>query len=91
MNFLKSILNEAKSVRGGVNIGDDYRVMRLGFDPNGNWSYWVSYAGGKAKKIQSINLDGAKHRVTNIHDFLTDDSNAEKQKIKAYYQEYIAK
>lgn len=91
MEFLKTILNEAKSVRGGVDIGDDFRVMRLGFDANGNWSYWISQSGGKAKKIQAVNLDGGNNKVTNINDFRTDSSNAEKNNIKTYYRKYIAK
>lgn len=89
MKLLKEILTEARSVKGGVDIGGNFRVMRIGFDKNGNWSYWVS-VGGRARKIQATNLMGGKHKVTNINDFRTDATDQEKENIKQYYNEYMA-
>lgn len=90
MKFLNELLNEHKAVKGGVDIGDGFRVMKVGRDVNGNTSYWVSRNGGRAKKIQAVgNIEGDK--VFDIRDFANSSTDSIKHQIKEYYYTYLMK
>lgn len=43
-------------------IGNGYRITKMGLDTNGNYSVWVSYQGERAKKIQTLQNLPVMHR-----------------------------
>jgi len=47
-----------ESVAKAVDIGDGIEIDKVGYDRNGNWSYWVRIDGARAKKIQHMSLVG---------------------------------
>ena len=88
MNLLNELLNEYANTTNGIDIGNGFRVVRVGRDINGNFSYWVSFNGKRAKKIDVVgNIKGDK--VMNIRDFASEATNHIKQQIKDYYLEYL--
>ena len=87
--FLGEMLEEVKSSKSGVDIGDGFRVMRVGHDTNGNWSYWISKNGGRAKKVQSINLNGGKGKIEDLRDFRDSAATPTINAIKSYFREHI--
>ena len=88
MKFLNELLNEHKSDRRGVNIGEDFKVHKVGYNRNGLWCYWVSYMDGRAKAIQvNGNIEG--NRITDIRDFNKPETDDIKDGIKEYYRRYL--
>ena len=57
MGILKKLLNEAKkAVKVDLELGKGksgyYFITKVGYDANGNWSYWIAKGGNKPKKVQ---------------------------------------
>lgn len=84
-----SIKVEAKSSKSGVDIGDGIKVHKVGNDPNGNWSYWISRDGGKQKKIQTTNLEGGKGKLTDVRDFGTPAGKQAVRLVKDYVKQHM--
>lgn len=83
----ETFISEAKASKIGIDIGDGFSVHKVGFDKNGNWSYWISKGRSKQKKVQVVgNVKGSK--ITDVNAFKT----APKETIsslKAYANEYL--
>jgi len=92
MKTIQDFLSEGKKApKGGYDIGDGMSVTKVGYDTNGNWSYWIS-KGGSAKKIQTTNLNGGSGKITNIHDFKDVNSSNTKKAIaliKNYAKQFM--
>lgn len=58
--YTDHLLSEKKAP---IELGKSLYLHRVGYDANGNWSYWVSKGGNKAKKIQAINLKGGSNKI----------------------------
>jgi len=76
-NIYKEVeMDEAKTAgKTGIDIGDGMAVAKVGYDANGNWSYWIRKDGGN-KKIQTINLNGGSGKISDINDFRAKTSDA---------------
>jgi len=83
MNNFNRLL-ESKDSKKGIDIGDGFRVHKIGHDANGNWSYVIS-KGNKTTKIQAANINNGSGKITNIEDF-KDDLYADE--IKEYAKKY---
>jgi hypothetical protein len=80
---------EGKTSKTGIDIGDGFKVHKVGNDPNGNWSYWISRDGGKQKKIQTTNLEGGKGKISDISDFKKSEGKAAIRLIKNYANKHM--
>jgi hypothetical protein len=89
--MLKQLLEESKFSKNGIDIGDGYSVHKIGYDINGNWTYWIKYGNKSLKQIQAINILNGRNKVVNINDFKVDETNEIKNEIKKYYSKYIIK
>jgi hypothetical protein len=58
-----------------VEIAPGIYVNRVGFDVNGNWSYWVSHGSNKSKKIQHGDASAESSSVTKLEDFENPNDN----------------
>ena len=77
-----------RSSRGkALDIGDGFRVTRQGMDENGNYSVWVSYRQGRAKKIQTNGNLPSVHNPREGRGVITVKGAAE---IKDYYRAYCS-
>lgn len=90
-----SILTEAKQPKY-VDIGDGYYVNKVGLDPNGNSSVWVSKGSGRAKKIQMGGTiphkrDIMEDKLKFFQDKNDPDTKEAISKIKEYYKKYLLK
>lgn len=87
LNISDDNLNEAKKHK----MGDGMYLTKVGFDTNGNWSYWIS-DGGRAKKVQHGNVgNGSMTKITK-DDVKKFDPGKHKDTIKGitdYYNKYM--
>lgn len=87
-------LGEGKSTKTAkppIEIGGPLAVKKIGYDPNGNWSYWLETPRG-TKKIQNGAI-GGQSSVTDINDFRKPDARTKKvvDGIISYYEKFIKK
>lgn len=90
-----NIQTEAKQPKY-VDIGDGYYVNKVGLDPNGNSSVWVSKGSGRAKKIQMGGTiphkrDIMEDKLKFFQDKNDPDTKEAISKIKEYYKKYLTK
>ena len=50
--MLKEIVEASKMVKVDIPLDKVYRIVKVGYDTNGNWSYMVQKGTNKPKKIQ---------------------------------------
>ena len=79
-----------------VDIGDGFYVNKVGLDPNGNSSVWVSKGSGRAKKIQMTNAipnksDIMSDKLKFFQDKNDPDTKKSIEAIKEYYRKHLMK
>ncbi len=85
MKTFKEYINESYK-KVSVELGDGFSIEKLGYDTNGNWSYMVSLAGTKSKKIQH---QGEWERKITKDDNKTDLADSKiATEIKKYYEDF---
>lgn len=90
-------LTEGKTAKNPVDIGDGFYLKRVGFDLNGNWSYWVQLGSNRARKIQALNVNAGANKITDLSvltsgEGYSDSGNGYSDTIagiKKYYNKYI--
>lgn len=87
----ESILHEMKVAKSPIDIGHGFYVRKIGFDRNGNWSYWVQRGNNQAKKIQALNVNAGSNKITNLSEFLDPNYKDTVTAIKKYYVKYLDK
>lgn len=71
-----------------IDIGDGFYINRVGLDPNGNYSVWVSRGSNPSRKIQTNRNAPAAHQKDMKQ--LASDPVAQ-QELKDYYIDYLIK
>ena len=75
---------------GGVDLGDDFELKKMGNDINGNYSYWV-YGPGKKDRLTKIQRHAAS-AVTDWDELAKPTSSTTKsaiKEIKDYYNSHV--
>jgi uncharacterized membrane protein len=89
--YLSEGKKSTKTAKPAIEIGGPLAVKKIGYDTNGNWSYWLETPRG-TKKIQNGAM-GGQSSITDINDFKNPDSKTKKviDLIQDYYKKHIKK
>jgi hypothetical protein len=83
-------LNEGKFTKKPIDIGGGFYLKGVGFDNNGNWSYWVSRGASGFRKLQASDVNGGKDKITDLNDVADPEYAQTIDDIKKYYIKFIA-
>lgn len=85
-------INEAKKMAA---LGDGVYITKVGYDTNGNWSYWIKDSHSKrARKVQHGNLDhGSYTKITkdDMRNFTVTKVKDTVKGILSYYRQHMVK